>query len=280
MKRYFITSDIHSFYTPLMKELTKKGFDELNPEHVLVVCGDVFDRGNETLEVYNFLRSLPKERLILIRGNHELLYKELLNKYFPESHDYSNGTVKTFCQIAGFEPNVLDRHYWYRQAFLENVDYYTNYSNYPQEYWKQIQEIVDTSEVTKWIESDAWVNYWETEHYIFVHSYIPLQQALKMYYVEDLGYREDWRNATDTEWEDAMWGCPWSKAKEGWNKTGKTIVCGHWHTSDFFNHLTKQKKSVYDCPIFKSKRYKLIGLDACAAGSGKLNVLVLNEDEL
>ena len=284
MKKYFITSDCHSFYTPLMKELNKKGFDRLNPEHILVVCGDVFDRGYETLEVYNFLRSFPDNRLILIRGNHELLYLDLLKKSFPDSYDFRNGTVRTFCQIAGFNEEVLEHHYWYTKAFAESKDgdltFINKYANMPYEMWQQIKEVVAMSDITRWLQSDKWINYWETENYIFVHSYIPLQQALRIYYVEDLGYREDWRNATDTEWEDAMWGCPWSKAKEGWNKTGKTIVCGHWHTSDFFNHLTKQKKDTYDCPIFKSKKYKLIGLDACTAASGKVNVLVLNEDEL
>ena len=77
-----------------------------------------------------------------------------------------------------------------------------------------------------------------------------------------------------------MWGCPWKKAKEKLNQTGKTIICGHWHTSDFFNNLTKQKKNKYNCPLFISKRYKLIGLDACTAASGKINVLVLEEGEL
>ena len=63
--------------------LYKNGIDKENPEHILVVLGDIFDRGKETLEVYNFLRSLPDERLILIRGNHESLYLSLLDKSFP-----------------------------------------------------------------------------------------------------------------------------------------------------------------------------------------------------
>ena len=107
MNKYFFCSDIHSFYTPLMKELHRKGFDIENPEHVLVILGDVFDRGTETMEVYNFLRSLSDDRLILIRGNHESLYKSLLDKPFPDSYDFSNGTVRTFCQIAGFDEKVL-----------------------------------------------------------------------------------------------------------------------------------------------------------------------------
>ena len=122
--------------------------------------------------------------------------------------------------------------------------------------------------------------------YIFVHSWIP---TIQRYTWDEYGFphvdgpeefREDWRNATQVEWEDAMWGCPWKKAFLKLNKTGKTIVCGHWHTSDFFNHLTKQYKTIYDCPIFNSKRYKLIGLDACTAGSKKVNCLVLKEEDL
>lgn len=286
MKKYFICSDIHSFYTPLITSLEKKGFNINNPEHILVVLGDVFDRGYETLEVYAFLTVvLPEDRLILVRGNHELLYLDLLKKDFPDSYDFSNGTVRTFCQIARFDEKVLEPHYWYKEAFKESKDdgdltFINKYANRPAENWAQIKEIVAMHPITKWIQSKQWINYWETENYIFVHSFIPLQQAKKMYYIEDLGYREDWRNATQTEWEDAMWGCPWSKAKEGWNKTGKTIVCGHWHTSDFFNHLTRQRKGKYECPLFKSKKYKLIGLDACTVVSDKVNVLVLNEEEL
>ena len=67
------------------------------------------------------------------------------------------------------------------------------------------------------------------------------------------------------------------------NKIGKTIVCGHWHTADFFNNL-KNLKIKYNLdksnPIFISKKHKLIGLDACTAATNKINVLVLNEDEL
>lgn len=302
MKKYFLVSDIHSFFTPLIVALEKKNFEINNPDHILVVLGDVFDRGYETLEVYTFLSTtLPKNRVILIKGNHESLYLDLLTKRFPESHDFSNGTVRTFCQIAGFDEDVLSQHYWFKKAILEEKEkleqlgddnpdlharfnenvWHNTYWNMPQEMWQQIKEIVAMSDVTKWLQSDKWINYWETDKYIMVHSFIPLKQKLvDNYHIETVGYREDWRNATQTEWEDATWGCPWALAKEGWNKTGKTIVCGHWHTSDFFNHLTKQRKGKYECPVFKSKKYKLIGLDACTVASNKVNVLVLNEDEL
>ena len=280
MKTYYLVSDIHSFYTPLMTALNKKGFDKDNQDHILVVLGDVFDRGYETLEVYKFLTSLSSDRLVLIRGNHELLFLELLNKRFPSSYDFSNGTVRTFCQIAKIDEQQITYAYWFKRAYLEGVEPH-EYENKPQEYWAQVKEIVAMSDVTKWIKCDRWLNYFETKQYICVHSFIPLDLRINYWGKEEVrGYRDDWRNATQTEWEDAMWGCPWALAQEGWNKTHKFIVCGHWHTSDFFNNLTKQRKGKYECPIFKSKRYKLIGLDACTVMSNKVNVLVLNEDEL
>ena len=272
-----------------MTALRNKGFDENNQDHILVVLGDIFDRGYETNQVYNFLKSLPEDRCILIYGNHEYLYRDLLNKKWPDSYDFSNGTVRTFCKIAGFNEEVLSRSYWWKMKFLNSEKFDAEQDNDISriliDKWFKIKEAVLTSDITKWLYcTDRWKHYLETSNYIFVHSWIPAKIKYPDYYTsippEEIGYREDWRNATPTEWEDATWGCPWRKAKIGWNKTGKTIVCGHWHTSDFFNNLTKQRKGKYECPIFKSKRYKLIGLDACTVMSNKVNVLVIDEEDL
>ena len=35
MNKYFVASDIHSFYTPFIKESNKSGFDLNNEEHYL-----------------------------------------------------------------------------------------------------------------------------------------------------------------------------------------------------------------------------------------------------
>lgn len=291
MKKYFISSDIHSFFDEWQKELIKKGFDKDNADHILIICGDIFDRGNKPLEVYEFLISLPKERRILIRGNHEALLIDMVKRGYIENHDIHNGTADTLYKLNGYKnKKEIDKSY-YKELALARADY--NSPEYKQIYHKY-EKIYDavwnkgkTPEICKWISSDDWVNYYETNNHIFVHAWIPTLQLYEFnnwYIPQKVGsekYREDWRNATDNEWEDAAWVCPWQKAKKKLNQTGKTIVCGHWHTSDFFNNLTKQKqKDIYDCPIFISKRYKLIGLDACTAGSGKVNVLVLTEEEI
>ena len=72
--RFFVVSDIHSFYEPLIKALDGAGFDASNPDHWLVVCGDCFDRGPDSGLVLQFLMTL--ERKILIKGNHDSFLKD------------------------------------------------------------------------------------------------------------------------------------------------------------------------------------------------------------
>lgn len=239
--KYFIVSDLHSFATELKLALKRAGFQKTNKEHCIVVVGDIFDRGDETLELYNFLSSIPKKRCILIRGNHEYLFRDLLNKSYPESYDFSNHTVDTFCHIA--HRDIGDLH-------CGNVS------------WKEITDSVKSSKIWAWLNSKQWVNYFELGPYIFTHSFIPVRiqekykQALYIYAPYDLSgkafeYREDWRNATNYEWEDATWGDPVDYYKAGLfeeeSKKGKILVVGHWHVSDFWKRIAGIKS--YDQPI-------------------------------
>lgn len=291
MKKLFCCSDIHSFFHEWMTALNRKKFDINNPDHILIICGDIFDRGPGSKEVYDFIKKIPLERRILIRGNHEILLRQLCEKKWAESYDYSNGTLDTVHQLNDWDDERETYDYYKTLMKLEKMYSYNSpeVRLYEQTkgIWNRRKALFSSpvmKEVLKWIASDEWVNYFELEDYIFVHSWIPITVYIdwgRTKLLQEIvksgpdSYREDWRNATQSEWEDATWGCPWKRALIGLNQTGKTIVCGHWHTSDFYNHLTKQKKDIYDCPVFKSKRYKLIGLDACTAGSGKVNVMTL-----
>jgi len=285
--KYFITSDIHSFYSQLKLSLDKCNFDINNPEHTLIVIGDVFDRGTETLEVYNFLKSIPKERCILIRGNHEELYLKLLNKKYPESHDFSNGTVLTFCQIAGYE---ADTAYDLRTgAYISYGTYWDNEYIDPEceNIWRDIKKKVKESEVTKWLQSDQWVNYYELDKYIFVHSFIPLifegdrgmDESYCIYYgwTQYFKFKENWRNSNDLEWLDATWGCPYKFFDAGLfdpeKDQGKVLVCGHYRCSEFNQHYLNLE--THD--IYYGKN--LIAIDATTALSQQVNVLVIDGDK-
>ena len=258
--KYFIVSDIHSDYAGLKTALKTAGFDKVNKNHTLIVLGDCFDRFPDTLEVYKFLTSIPKKRCILIKGNHELLYEELLEKRFPEGHDFSNHTVDTFCHIAGYSPEILTPEYWCKSddAPRERI----------QQAWQEILAAVKQSPVTTWLQSDRWKYWHEVGNYIFVHSFIPLKNldCMPAYYVRNrkFKYFKDWREtATAFELKCATWGCPYQQYLDGYFKeeaaNGKILVCGHWTVTDFRYYINNNKKWSEDTSIYKFKN--IIGLD-------------------
>ncbi len=254
MPKLFVISDTHSYYTPLKKALDEKGFDPNNKDHWLILCGDAFDRGDESEEMLHFLMSL--ERKVLVKGNHDLLLVECCKRGYPYSHDYSNGTVQTINDIGGAgEGNPFDKccdlTYMKTEAYRAEL-----------------------------------VNYFETQNYIFVHSWIPtdvhFEGDSKPWYQQGktLAWMEDWRNANEVEWEEAMWGNPFLRWKQGLNKTGKTIVFGHWHCSTghrMLGHCEDEFKYAIWEPCYADG---IIGIDRCTAHTNEVNVLVLEDEFL
>ena len=252
-------SDIHGFYDEMKKALFKAGFRRSNKNHILIVLGDIADRGPKAPEVYKFIKSLPKERRILIRGNHELLLRDAVKRGFFYEHDLHNGTLRTIMEFTGAE---------YIDCVYDSQSVCNDFKE---------NGIID------WIFSNEWRNYAEIGNYIFVHSWIPVNilDDTDIYDVKrstPIAYRLDWREATDKEWEDASWGCPWVMAQKGLVPPGQTIVCGHWTAAEFPKYLDE---NVTDYPNYNIYRgHGCIALDACTVRSGFCNVLVLTEDEL
>jgi len=61
----------------------------------------------------------------------------------------------------------------------------------------------------------------------------------------------------------------------------KTVVCGHWHTS--YGHSRLEKKCTEFGPDADFSPYygsAIIALDACTVHSHKINVLVIEDEEL
>lgn len=264
MKTYFVISDIHGFYQQMVDGLRKAGFRKNNKDHILVVLGDLFDRGPEPFRVYKYIKSLPKSRRILVRGNHEALYLELLKKDFPQRHDFSNRTVNTLCDLTTTPIDLLNEDTYDYDEF--------SYIKGSRKAWEKIVNKMRDHEITKWLESDEWVNYFELDKYIMVHSFIPLE--------------EDWKNG---DWDNAIWGCPWRSYQKGYFKKqedeGKVLVCGHWHTSDFYSNLKFIHDYDYECcPIYYSEH--LIGIDGGVMYNPywehythHQNVLVIKDDD-
>ena len=73
--KYFVSSDIHGFFDEWMLALKREHFDINNPEHKIIVCGDLFDRGRRPKQIIDFILS-HKDKIIVIRGNHEDLLEQ------------------------------------------------------------------------------------------------------------------------------------------------------------------------------------------------------------
>lgn len=197
VKKIFVVSDVHGHCTLLKNALVEKGFDSKNTNHLLICCGDYFDRGNENLEVLKFFEQIDNK--VLLMGNHEELLLKLLNTGKVLPHNYINGTIQTLC------------------------DFFGKYSIDP------LTDIIDFSGKSRMVDrvcdfiSDT-IDYFETKNYVFVHGWLP--NSCKTF--------DERKSATSAEWEKARW-IKWIETYDG-NKplSDKTLVCGHVPT--FFSN--------------------------------------------
>jgi serine/threonine protein phosphatase 1 len=261
--RLFVVSDIHGFYNATKKALEDAGYYEYNGPKKVVVCGDAFDRGREALKMQEFLMDLMnKNELIYIRGNHEDLMLDMLEDILDDfepfadyrSYHIRNGTLDTAAQLIMFTfPEFVAKH--------RDFVFKTRQTDF-------VKKLIPVS-----------VNYFETKNYVFVHGWIPCNIE-RTYGYRFYTFKPDWRNATDEEWHEARWINGMEAACfNNCIEDGKTIVCGHWHTS--FGH-SKVKKvcsefgpdAIFD--IFTADG--ITALDACTVHTGKVNCLVIDDE--
>ena len=161
----------------------------------------------------------------------------------------NNGTYDTVLHLTGFD---------LKQALCDNYGFADAAKQTPL-FAKIIPSMVD---------------YYETENYIFVHGWIPCVENWK----KGRQYDPHWRDADPIRWEMARWYNGMDAVKTYRGK--KTILCGHWHTS-YGHSKFENRGSEFGADADYSPYYapSIIALDACTAFSGKVNVVVL-EDEL
>lgn len=251
--KLFVLSDVHSFYDEMMVALYKNGFDFNNKDHHIVVCGDLFDRGPDTKKVLEFMKEMSKrDRLVYVCGNHEdLLFEclqEVVRGHGVSYHHDSNGTTGTICQVTGLNRYDLS----FRLFDLEKFS-------------KDIEELTD------FITENA-VEYAEIGDYVFVHGWIPCNPYSGK-------VEENWREG---DWSEARWLNGMAAWHKGARIPGKTIVCGHYHTSWGHSHLRQDRK---EFPQKNQKDWRksfepfidegIIAIDACTAYSGFCNCYVI-----
>ena len=239
--KYFVSGDIHGFYDEWQSALKEKGFDINNPNHKIILCGDLFDCGHQPKEIIDFVLK-HKDKVILIRGNHEDLMEQMIERNSSDYGDLCNGTAQT---IVDLYPE------WQISEFdLKKIAKET-----------RLQEVLDMC-----------IDYYETKHYIFVHGWIPIIENCCL-------YDSEWRTARKECWEKARWSNPVEMFRYEIYEPNKTIVCGHWHCSALWHEQNPDKyeefgdKAKFEPFITKN----MIAIDACTAYSKKINVLIIEE---
>lgn len=192
-KKFFVVSDIHGHYTLLKEMLDNVGFDNENENHIIVCCGDYFDRGNENLEVLKFFERLKHK--VLLRGNHEDLLLKLLQTGKVLPHNYINGTLITLENFFG-------------KYSIDPADDTICFSGKS----RMIDRVCEFIEET--------VNYFETDKYVFVHGWLP----------DKAKTREARQKLSDSDWEKARW-TKWTEKYNGEKVLAdKILICGHMPT--------------------------------------------------
>lgn len=241
-KTYFCVADVHSFYTEMQRALSEQGYDENNPSHIFVSLGDLFDRGPESKECLEFVNSIPRERKILIRGNHEILMRQMVfGGNWPRGIDKHNGTWKTACDLTG----------------------------------------VDKAEVMEKMRknSEFWKYYHDTEYYrivgdfVLTHAWVPCKRILWDGTIKVVPI-EDWDMEDDCDWDNYY---TWANCMDLWQRgarvEGKTIICGHWNTSWGWKEIRHKCENLYDGDAIHEPFIDegIVALDACTVVSKKVN---------
>jgi serine/threonine protein phosphatase 1 len=252
--KYFVSSDVHGFLDEWITALKEKQFNIDNPEHKIIVCGDLFDRGKQAKDLQAFVMKLIKGgKIILIRGNHEDLALDLIDNYanymfdIKSSHHYYNGTFQTMLELTDMNYNDATTCLLEFKRRARETDY--------------IKNIIPKMK-----------KFYETDRYVFVHAWVPLKE-------NKYEFNYNWRRASNKLWEKARWLKPLELYKRKLYLKDKTLVFGHWHCSAFWAHQNPQKytefgKNACFLPFVKKE---IIALDACTTQSKRVNVVVLED---
>lgn len=260
MKKYFAISDPHSYYYQAKDAVMEAGFDSENPEHIIIICGDAFDRGDFSVELFEWMKQLKEQdRLVYVRGNHEDLLEECVFDIRKRRdigwHHLSNGTVNTIAD------------------FIDCSSYDILCTTFD---WKVFDERMD--ELLKFINDNS-VDYFQLGNTVFVHGWVPTTIDIDGNEI----VHDNWR---DGDWKEARWP---NGMKQFHNKLVPpnitTIVCGHWHTSFAWHYYEDQcpewgSLAIFDAYIKYNEELKsrIVALDACTAYSKKVNCVIFDED--
>jgi serine/threonine protein phosphatase 1 len=251
--KFFVFSDVHGEVEALLTGLRDAGFESNNPTHIPLCVGDLFDRGEGSRKLFEFMM---RNRGIWVKGNHEIMLEEALEKgmdgefvFFNMLH---NGLDKT---IASFANHRLDG--------MVSVS--------EMERAIALAQTFSVNGTTVLNKLKSLPLYFETKNYIFVHAGLD-------------PYIHDWKLTP----EDFMtWDIEASCLPV--ENTRKTVVIGHHHA--FRVRAQGEEKGWSPEPLripyfgntdehapvrFGNK----IAIDPCSNLTHKINILIIEDEYL
>ncbi len=191
MIKYFILSDIHAQFKLLNKALINADFNINNKDHILIISGDILDRGKQGNSVIKFLESkISKNRVLGVLGNHDVFLKDILEENFNidviKFNIMRNGFGETLKLIKGIDLNELTNEsiIKFKNEFIEKYSIFS-----------------------KWIKSLP--IYLEFQNHVIVHAFLNFNL-------------ENWR---DTSLKFATWSRNYRDRIPF--KFGKKLIFGH-----------------------------------------------------
>ena len=279
MKKFYVVADVHGHYSEMLRDLKNAGYDSSDDNNLLVVIGDNFDRGDESYEIYKYLKELTDAgKAVVLHGNHEDFILSFLRGSDCSFNYLYNGFDKTldsllqqtdafsmFCFYCDGNPDIARQMYGDRVEVLLG-DFYAIPSEIRfdvfQEYARE--EIINNCEgIVEWLESLPY--YYETENYIFTHGGID-------------GSCLDWHKPEHYTWRELTWdnGSFWTRPIIN---TDKTVVVGHYHTDgirDKYN-IKRDKRKKSNQILYGDQR---IYIDTCTILTKRVNVLIIEDNIL
>lgn len=256
--KYFVFSDAHGDFDALMEAVNTYGYEADNANHTLISCGDNFgraDRGKGSKGIYEYLTSpVHKNKPICLMGNHELILINILFKRDLSVTDLLNGENKTVLSFLDMDVETAE-------ATRHDID------------------IVSRSPVMDWLLDLPY--YFETEHYLFLHGFLPFDgEKLEL-------ITRDFSSVTEEGWKGACWAETPSMIKKLYSQCPnglyaadgkeKWIVFGHWHNWQLRYQFDKELDKDNLNGVWRQNMLHLIGLDCCTYNSRKVEMLVVED---
>lgn len=247
--KYFVFADPHGDYEALLSVLNEKGYDKTNPQHQLIGLGDYFGRAAQSntdcVDIWKYLTNSDHiNKPICLRGNHESILIDAIKRAKLTITDIRNGEHNTFASFINKYPAEIayDSIYQYEAA-------------------KKMSECNFLS----WLESLPW--YYETDHYIFTHGFVPLS-----YFSED----KPLDSFDDYDWDRMSWANTPEVLASLDNiemEKIKNIIFGHWTSSDLVNKFIAPCDHYGDIFIYK----KFIGIDYTTVLTHRVGCIVVED---